>query len=328
MNPGHGARPMRRYVKLEMTRRTTLVLALFLAAALSGCASPHLPREVAFADPVKAAGADWGATLAKPVGIEVFPLYTGEIRVNRSLLLHIEDPAIEDHEDRKMWVPVMAYLVRHPEKGDVLIDSGLDSSFAKRRGGNFGRAARIVKVFQQESGQDTISQIKALGADPGELKMIFLSHLHLDHTAGLPELPKTARLIAGPEAMRGYEIPFLAPVDHLAGFEEIEELDFSDVPETKLGKAIDLYGDGSFFVISAPGHVEGNLSFLINREDGPLLLTCDASHTREGMLNGVGPGKVVDREAADATVRRFGAFLEAHPEVSFKAGHDPLDWPK
>lgn len=317
-----------------MQKREKRLLARLLSAGcvlavsffVLACASTHRPRVVDFSDPVVPASADWDMTLANPVDIEVFPLYTGEIQVNRSLLLHIQDPAIEDQDDRKMWVPVMAYLVRHPEKGDVLIDSGLDSSFAKRRGGNFGRAARIVKVFEQEVGEDTISRLGELGVDPAELKMIFLSHLHLDHTAGLPELPRTARLIAGPEAMQGYEIPFLAPVDHLAGFERIETLDFSGIEAGSLGKVIDLYGDGSFFIISAPGHVEGNLSFLINKPGGALLLACDASHTREGLLKGVGPGKVIDREAADATVKRFAEFLAEHPVVKFKAGHDALDW--
>jgi glyoxylase-like metal-dependent hydrolase (beta-lactamase superfamily II) len=165
-----------------------------------------------------------------------------------------------------------------------------------------------------------------LGVTPGDLKMILMSHLHLDHTAGLPELPKSVRLVAGPGAMQGYEIPFIAPADHLAGYAQIETLDFTEVEETALGRAIDLFGDGSLFVISAPGHVQGNLSFLINRKDGALLLTCDASHSREGLMRGVGPGKVVDREAADATVKRFATFLAEHPEVSFKAGHDALDW--
>ncbi len=307
----------------RLLRAATIMSAALL---MIGCASPNRPPEVPYTDPVVSASGDWAATFAKPVDIEVHPLYTGTIQVKRSLLLEIENPAIEDHEDRKLWVPVMAYLVRHPEKGDVLIDSGLDSSFATRRGGNFGRAARLVKVFDQEAGQDTVSRLRALGVEPEQLRMIFLSHLHLDHTAGLPDIPKSVRLVAGPRAMDGYENPFLAPVDHLAGFNQIEALDFTDVEENELGKVIDVYGDGSFFVISAPGHVSGNLSFLINRTSGPLLLTCDASHTREGLLNGVGPGKIVDREAADKTVQRLSAFIQAHPEVSFKAGHDALDW--
>lgn len=307
--------------------RSLLTAAIVIAAlGATGCASAHRPAAVPFEGEAIPASADWEATFANPVDLEVHPLLTGWIKVDRSLLLHIEDPAIEDSEDRKMWVPVMAYLVRHPEKGDVLIDSGMDASFAQRRGGNFGRLARLVEVFRQEEGQDTVSLLGELGVDAVELKMVLLSHMHLDHTSGLPDIPKSVPLAAGPGAMDGYEIMAIAPADHLKGFERIQAFDFSGIEESGPGRTIDLFGDGSIFVISTPGHVPGNLSFLLNRREGPLLLTCDASHLREGFKAGVGPGLVSDREAADATVGRLGAFLKAHPSATYKAGHDVLDW--
>lgn len=308
---------------LQALYRVVLVLAWLGTAA---CTSAHRPETVAFEGPTVAASPDWEATLANPVALEVHPLLTGWIRVDRSLLLHIEDPAIEDAEDRKMWVPVMAYLVRHPEEGDLLIDSGMDSSFAERRGGNFGRLARVVEVFRQDEGRDTVSLLRELGVEPEDLRMVLLSHLHLDHTSGLPEIPKSVPLVAGPDAMDGYEILSIAPADHLKGFETIQAFDFSEIEESGPGRAIDLFGDGSVFVISAPGHVAGNLSFLLNREEGPLLLTCDASHLREGLDAGVGPGLVSDREAATATLQAFQAFMQSHPTVVYKAGHDIRDW--
>lgn len=306
--------------------RPLLAAALAVAWFALGCASAHRPPMVPFEGELRSAPADWDAVLSRPVPIEVYAFLTGRIKVNRSLLLDISNPKIEDPKDQKLWVPVMAYLVRHPEQGDILVDAGFDSTFAKRRRGNFGRLARVVRVFQQKPGDDTLSLLGKAGVDPESLKMIIISHLHLDHTAGLPELPKGVRLVAGPNAIEGYEIPWYAPVDHLRGFDRIETLDFSRAEETELGRALDLFGDGSFFVISAPGHTAGNLSFLVNRAQGPVLLTCDASHTREGMIFGVGPGLVTDRTAADATVQRMGEFMRKHPQVLFKAGHDILDW--
>lgn len=312
---------------MESIGRSGFRLLLLAGCAMTAaCASAHRPEVTPYTGAMKSAAADWGATFERPVDVKVHALYTGQIRVDRSLLLNIGDARIEDPEDRKMWVPVMAYLVRHPEHGDMLIDTGMDSSFARRRGGNFGGLARLVRVFRQEEGQDTVSLLRQAGVDPGQLKMILLSHPHGDHTAGLPDLPKSVRLVGGPDFLSGYETLWYAPMDHLAGYERIEVLDFSGVEETELGRAIDLFGDGSFFVISAPGHAPGNLSFLINRPGGPLLLTCDASHTREGMDHGVGPGLVVDREQADATVQRFGEFLRKYPRAEYKAGHDAGDW--
>jgi glyoxylase-like metal-dependent hydrolase (beta-lactamase superfamily II) len=44
-----------------------------------------------------------------------------------------------------------------------------------------------------------------------------------------------------------------------------------------LGPSVDIFGDGSFWAISVPGHTDDDIAYLIN---GPtaILLTGDASH--------------------------------------------------
>lgn len=292
---------------------------------LVGCTQPHIPKE----DPLPPAGQsapDWNAVFASPRSIEVIPLVTGEINVERSILLNLDDPRVEDQDDRKIWVPVLAYLVRHEEHGDFLVDAGFDSSFSRSSHGNFGGMARFVEIGRQPEGGDTASLLRRTGVDPTTLRMIVISHLHLDHVAGLPELPKTVPLYAGPQARLGYETMWYAPTDHLAGFDSIRTWSFDGLPDAGPGPSIDVFGDGSFFAISAPGHTTGNLSFIVNGRRGPVLLTCDASHLQVGFRTNVSPGFAQDRKAADATIQRLHSFANEHPSLRVFVGHDAADW--
>lgn len=302
--------------------RSLLTCVLVLISL--GCQA-HVPDEQP-ALPASQNILDWESVFATPRPIQVSPLLTGEIKVSRSILINLDDPRIEDREDRDVWVPVLAYLIRHQDYGDFLVDTGFDSSFALSSHGNFGGLARFVEIARQPPGHDTAALVRKAGVDPERLRMIVLSHLHLDHTAGLPDLPRSVPLWGGPQATDGYETLWYAPTDHLAGFDAIRTWNFEGIPDTGPGPAIDVFGDGSFFAVSAPGHVPGNLSFVVNGPGGPVLLTCDASHLQEGFRAGVAPGFAADREAANATLERLRTFAAAYPRVRVVVGHDAADW--
>ncbi|PTL85702.1 MBL fold metallo-hydrolase [Vitiosangium sp. GDMCC 1.1324] len=306
---------------LALTRQ--LLTASLLA--LSACAS--LPQETPFPLPSQSGSpTDWTAVFARPTDIEVIPLVTGEIEVDRSLLLDLDNTALADRKDRKQWVPVVAYLVRHPTRGAFLIDTGFDSSFSRSGHGNFGGLAPLFDFARQSQGHDTASLLREAGTPPEELQGIFLTHMHSDHTAGLPELPHSVPVVTGRGALSGYESPVYASNDHLEGIREVQALDFSSVPESLGGRVLDVFGDGSLFALSTAGHTEGNVSYLVNGRRGPVLLTGDASHTREGFEQGVAPGKVEDRKAANASLAHLRELMATHPELHVRFGHEASDW--
>ncbi|WP_373049336.1 MBL fold metallo-hydrolase [Vulgatibacter sp.] len=292
-----------------------ILVALALAAAATGCA--HVPAETPHA---ATPTATWDAALGEGPRVEVIPLLTGEIQVDRSFLLDFDNGHLHDRTDAKKWVPVLAYLVRHPTQGDLLIDTGFDHTFAESGHGNLGGIAFLASFARQQQGHDVVSLLRELEVDPARLRMIVLSHMHPDHTAGLPDLPKTVPVITGPGAVESYGGPWYAPADHLAGIESLRALALPDEG------AVDLFGDGSLLVLPTPGHAAGNLSFLLRAQGGPVLLTCDASHTREGFDLGVAPGGVDDRATADASLDALRRFVAAHPMVRVKAGHEASDW--
>src|SRR5690606_25430707 len=98
-------------------------------------------------------------------------------------------------------------------------------------------------------------------AEVGAPKAVLLTHLHLDHLLGLPDLAEGTPVYVGPgEASdRGFVHALSrGTTDHfLAGKGALREL-----PATKERPAIDLVGDGSIWAIHAPGHTEGSMAYV------------------------------------------------------------------
>ena len=90
-----------------------------------------------------------------------------------------------------------------------------------------------------------------------------------------------------------------------------------------LGACVDLFGDGSFWAISAPGHTDDDIAYLINSTK-PVLLTGDASHFAWAFQNGVAPRGWDKAGTARGYVslERLRAFARAYPNVRLIYGHE------
>ena len=264
--------------------------------------------------------------LQKPTAIELVSLNTGVVSLDKTLLLNRDNPRIKNFQDDGSPLLVYAHLIRHPRRGDFLVDSGLDESFARSDSGNIKRMGRLWMAlagitFSQKAKTDLLSLLKIEKANP---RAVYLTHLHLDHTTGLPALPADIKIYIGPGEAQD---PF-NQVDsgHLDRFETLHELDFADaVMLAPLGRALDVFGDGSFWAIHTPGHTDGHLSYLVNGESGAVLLVGDALHMQWGFNNAVGPaGGTAKRNAqAQITAERILKFSKMYPEVTIFFGHQP-----
>jgi N-acyl homoserine lactone hydrolase len=264
----------------------------------------------------------WDEVLQRAPRVALHSLDTGAVHVAHAQMLGKDHPLAAQMPEQPHPLRVYAHLVRHPLRGDVLIDSGLDASFATDRYGNLPRPARwliallLDAPYTQDPGQDLLTQLDRLQARP---HTVFFTHLHMDHTAGLPALPDTIRLVTGrSEADDSVQI---FGFDHLPAGAPLHELDFRTAPDLPpLGPSLDLLGDGSLWAISTPGHSRGHVSFLV-MSDPPTLLVGDASHFVWAFARGVGPAGT-DERTAQESLDRLRAFAEQFPEVQVWTGHE------
>ena len=316
-----------------MKKSIILVFAAVLGLVITLLGCVLAPKRLAYVVPETSAVADWEQIRHGANQVSFKTLMTGVVTVPISGMLNLDNPKTtsyfqEKHEsgiDRpeSVDVEVYAHWIRHPEKGDVFIDTGLDVRFRDTaRGSLKGLISRwIVEDSVQLAGQDILSQIKVNDID---VKMVFLTHVHGDHSSGLPALPLGIPVVLGKnESLHQY--PLIMYNDHFDDVAVLQTLDFDEpgvLNVTPLGKMIDLFGDGSLWAISTPGHTTGHVSYLVNTTDGWVLLTGDASHTRWGFENNVIPGWSEDEVLARKSLGRLRKFSRENRGVRVVFGHE------
>ena len=281
--------------------------------------------EVAPYNAPPAAFTNWNDVLTHPRDISVVTFQTGVVHMDACLNLDPTSPkqAACDHVPRDLTV--LVHWIHHARFGDFLIGTGFDDSFAKHP--PYGNYTEAMKLFnwvngvtnRQRQGEDLSAQLARLNVHP---RAVFFTHFHPDHTGGVPALGPQTEFIFGK-----LEPSFLARAavaNHFFGKSKFSSLDFSVAPRmAPLGASIDLFGDGSLWAISVPGHTDDDIAYLINGPR-PLLLTGDASHFAWAFKAEVAPRGWNQTGTARAyqSLALLRAFARAYPSIRLVYGHE------
>lgn len=298
------------------------------AALLMGCAATNHPSEPArLGEPTRASRME--ALLDEPGPLELETVVTADWSVPLSGLLDLDHPKAKAAglTDREEPIQVYAFVVRHPERGTFLIDSGV------ARGIDDSSRDVVGPLVEAAMGTDRMQvhvDTATLLAEQGEpLAGVLLTHLHLDHILGLPDVPAGTPLYVGPgeaEGSRFLHAFTRGTTDRvLEGHDALRELPFEPDPDGRFEGILDVFGDGSLFAVLSPGHTTGMTAFVLRTTEGPVLLTGDVSHTAWGWTHGVGPGEYTqDHEPGEESLAALRELAERHPAMRVQPGHQPL----
>lgn len=251
---------------------------------------------------------------------------SGELESSTGDMIDLSSPGCSGIGNETIRVPVYAFLIVHPEYGTFLIDTGCCEVYAENpygpmRGILFPHV--MSKTFM-EPGEAIEKQLQTQGINMSGIRGVFFTHLHFDHTSGLPVLPRPMVFVAG-KGESSLSIPLLLKPKHFRKGDTIHFLDFSAgyAADSGIGRVIDIFGDGSVWAISTPGHSKGHVSYLVNTTGGPVLIAGDALMDYRSIELGAGPGKCLDsRDRAEKSFSRLTDFIRKHPDVRLLAGHD------
>lgn len=269
------------------------------------------------------------ALIDKPGPIEIETIASADWVANLSGLLNLKDPkAVQAGlKDRLEPIQIYLHLLRHPDRGCYMIDTGVSKRFVQdpKSVGVGWMIRNFAKLDKMQVRAEPMSAVRSKGLS---LKGILMTHLHLDHVSGMPDIPTDIPFYTGfGEAnTRQFTNVFVQGMENkfFEGRPAIRELQFAKDLAGKFDGVIDVFGDESLFAILTPGHTAGHMSFMVRTPQGPVLLTGDACHTRWGWEHGVEPGTFTfDRAKERKSLLALKALSERHPNMVVRLGHQP-----
>lgn len=240
---------------------------------------------------------------------------------------------------RQLHLPAMVAIIRHPEAGVILFDTGYGAPLVNAS----SQPARIYRGilpfhFKEEDGVPY--HLWSLGLSVDDISTIFLSHFHPDHIGSLKDLPPvpilhsqtgltTLAQYTPAQRARAAFFPELLPDDFPTRARAIEGL-----PRVALSEAwhpftegFDVVGDQSILAISLPGHAVGQFGLLCRRaNDRYVFLVADAAWTQRNITAMALPGFPAGRLIGDAkvfqeTLRKLHELQKRRPEVPLIPSH-------
>lgn len=240
--------------------------------------------------------------------------------------------------NRRVELPVNAYLIEHPVHGRILLDTGWSAD-----------CRNLLTAWQLsfydphiEPGQTAVEQLAALGILPEDIDVVLLSHLDVDHTCALKDFAGKAKRIVCSELEYFYSC---RPVykkrevwdTWMPYAEQIERIYFHGSVLGPVKRGFDLFGDDSVLCIYCPGHTDGIFTTIVNH--GPsnrfnsvgmgiyggqfAVLTSDVAFSQRNIDDQVIPGYGYDKQQ-QGNALKFLRDLQQDPKcVATLFSHSP-----
>ena len=234
--------------------------------------------------------------------------------------LTFDRSGIEPGTTGLVTIPCPSFLVAH-DRGLVLFDTGPDPRAAVDAEAEYGSALVEGLGLRFAPEQSIDRQLAVIGAQPADIDLIVLSHLHFDH-CGAVYLFENARIIVG---SRGIQEGLNPGPSHGFGY---RQLDIERIPRSRLIEVTgdyDLYDDGGLVLLPTPGHTSADLSLQVVLESGTVVLAGDAAHSQaqlEGLFT------LPSDTRPSSTVQSLTRLQKLRDEERARiwVSHDPDDW--
>jgi N-acyl homoserine lactone hydrolase len=228
-------------------------------------------------------------------------------------------------------IPIPAFLIRHPNAGAILVDTGLHPSIAADGRENFGRLGSRFGKPQLEAGEDVPSQLRKRGLDPGEIPIVVMTHLHSDHTSAVSEFANSTFVVSETEweagargsrpTLNGYRR------QHIDYAFEYRTVDFDRAGNdsyASFGRTFDLLGDGSIRLAFTPGHSAGHMSVIARLKERDFVIGGDVVYAL-AQLEGEAPlpPRPADAHNYRRSLQEVRLFHSQFPDAVITPGHDP-----
>lgn len=312
--------------------RVLTTLVYILSLTYTACTTTITDHErITAPDLVVKTGSEMEATLDTLGPIKFDKIAAAEWDLPLSGSLNLDHPkakanGLVDHPEKSV---IYFFAIDHPRFGRYLIDTGISESTQKDPIAVTGSLINIFAKLDTLQVHTTTASWLNFHPGDGKLKGVFLTHMHLDHILGIPDLPDDTPIFVGAGELthQALKNQFLkgATTRLLANKGPLLEIGQTASDHTPGKQIIDFFGDGSLWIIPAFGHTEGSLAFVIRSTDGPVILTGDSCHTVLGWNLEIEPGKFTTFHQENASVLKYLKELASrHPKAQIHLGHQSI----
>ena len=214
--------------------------------------------------------------------IKISALESGQLTLPESLFVSSPRP------NHRATVPSLSFLVRHPTHGNIIFDLGLARDVTSYEPAMQTHISNRQPTIHRPDTRDSL--LKG-GLDPAkDVDVVILSHVHWDHIGTPSDFPRAEFVVGSgtlhllshgapphypaeifdPELLPRERTKELPPTDAdsstaVAGSQQTKHTWF---PIGPFPHVIDFYGDGSIYIIDAPGHLFGHINLLARSGPG------------------------------------------------------------
>ncbi len=227
--------------------------------------------------------------------------------------------------DHVIATPIYGALVETSD-GLVLLDTGIGATA-------LADPAALTEIYGEglhpvgPAGEPLQDALTPLGFSVSDISVAAVSHLHLDHTGGIPQLAAAGVPIVIMEKEIAYGRDHVA-----AGTERSVAFYGSDYSGPDVDwRTID--GDEEIapgvVAFSTPGHTPGHMSYRVDLPDtGTWLLAADAADLGENLLERIPCGSCAKPEDAPLARRSVNRLMDEGDRLDARVipGHDSIIW--
>ncbi|HEX5983902.1 MAG TPA: MBL fold metallo-hydrolase, partial [Solirubrobacterales bacterium] len=175
------------------------------------------------------------------------------------------------------------------------------------------------------------AQLRERGLESGEVPIVVMTHLHLDHASTISEFPQSTFVVSEVE----WHAAATGPKPLLNGYRRVHfdyAFDYRTVDFNRdnidsyasFGRTFDLFGDGTIHLAYLPGHSPGHMAVICRLAKRDFVIGGDCLYLL-AQLDGSEPGppRPFDAHNLRRSLQELRLFHRQFPDAVITPGHDP-----
>lgn len=214
------------------------------------------------------------------------------------------------------YMPIWVWVIEHPE-GTIVIDTGentdsmeVDNYLSKESWYarfQFKNACNVKIQRQQEINQ----QLSNINIKIDDVKLVVLTHMHLDHIDGLRNFPKQEIMVGDFE----FTHPDNVFKSILPAWFKPNRLTYKPGKIEVFDMAFPITRGEDLLYIPTPGHTPGHSSLVFKTDDFDIIFAGDSSYDQAQVLNGELPGANTDYQKTAETYQKLLSYASMRKAI-------------